>query len=476
VASPSPIIVWFRQDLRLADQPALSAAAAEGAPVAPVYVLDEEGEGAWSPGAASRWRLGRSLAALAASLEKAGSRLTLRRGRSLEVLLELAEETGAKAVYWNRRYEPAVRRRDTEIKKRLSAAGLRVRSFNGSLLHSPLAVETKAGEPFKVFTPFWRRLRELGARAVLEAPSALSAPSAFPKSERLEDWEWLARAGWSDAIGEVCSPGEAEARKRLETFASSAAADYATSRDVLGEEDGVSLLSPYLHFGEISPVVVWRRLQGDRAAEPFLRQIAWREFAYHLLYHFPDTPEKPLRPAFEKFPWRRDETALKAWQRGQTGVPLVDAGLRQLWRAGWMRNRVRMVTASFLTKNLMQPWQAGARWFWDALVDADLANNTLGWQWVAGCGADAAPFFRIFNPVTQGRRFDPDGAYVRRWVPELAGLPASSIHQPWEAPPETLRAAGVALGANYPRPIVDLRESRARALAAYREMTGKSGG
>jgi deoxyribodipyrimidine photo-lyase len=480
--SGSPVILWFRQDLRLRDNAALQAALSHGGPVMPVYIFDEEGEGSWRSGAASRWWLHHSLAALDASLRERGSRLVLARGDSLTVLRGLIGATGAAAVYWNRRYEPAVIARDKRVKADLTATGIDVKSFNSALLFEPHTIANKQGGPFQVFTPYWRHCLSLPIQEeVAVANKAMSVPAKWPKSIALAELELLPKLNWAAGLAEVWEPGEAGARKRLKQFLSTKAADYDEARD-WPDEDATSSLSPHLHFGEIGPRQIWaaaRALSKDSGVFPvnggvqrFLTEVGWREFAYHLLYHFPDTPEKPLRDKFEKFPWADDFDGgkLGAWQRGQTGYPFVDASMRQLWQTGWMHNRVRMVVASFLVKHLRLSWTHGAAWFWDTLVDADLASNTLGWQWSAGCGADAAPYFRIFAPVTQGEKFDPEGGYVRRWVPELATMPAKFIHKPWEAPVDVLARAGVRLGGNYPRPMVDHAQARAAALAAFKSL------
>ena len=471
------ILAWFRQDLRLADNASLLAAAASGRPVIPVYIHDPAGEDAWPAGAASRWWLHHSLLRLDASLRALGSRLVCRGGPSLEALLQLARESGAAAVHWNRRYEPAAIARDTAVKSALRVAGLEARSFPGALLREPATVQNKTGGPFQVFTPFYHHLLKSGAPADPEpAPATIPAPRIWPESHHLASFQLLPVIAWDGGLAESWTPGETGALRALEAFDDRRAARYATARD-LPAEPGTSRLSPHLHFGEITPRQVWRevvaRHEHERTpggVEPFLRQIVWREFAHHLLVHFPRTPGSPLRPGYEKFPWRSDARALKAWRTGRTGYPIVDAGMRELWRTGWMHNRVRMIAASFLVKHLLLHWREGARWFWDTLVDADLANNTLGWQWIAGCGADAAPYFRIFNPVLQGRKFDPDGAYIRRWVPELARLPDDALHAPWETPPLLLMESGVQLGKTYPRPIVDHAAARDRALSALSAM------
>ncbi len=472
-------IVWFRHDLRLADHPALVAAAKRGGPVIPVFIWAPEEEGKWAAGAASRWWLHRSLKSLSESLDSLGMRLTIRRGPSLAAIQAIAAETGADAVYWNRRYEPAIVLRDTKIKSTLKSGGLHVESFNGACLFEPSIIKNKQGKPFQVFSAFWRSCLSLPEPTTpIRRPSKLVAPKTWPKRLTVEALGLEPRVDWAGGIREAWKIGEAAAGQQLKRFVSGGAAGYLTGRD-RPDRAGTSRLSPYLHFGELSPRQAWhsvRRRQSDMPpgdAEDsmacFLRELGWREFAYHLLVHFPHTVNEPLRDQFRAFPWGHDDAALAAWQRGQTGYPVVDAGMRELWTTGWMHNRVRMVVASFLVKHLLVDWRAGAAWFWDTLVDADLANNTLGWQWVAGCGADAAPYFRIFNPILQGRKFDPGGDYVRKWAPELAALPTKWIHAPWETPPSVLETAGIRLGRAYPKPIVDHATARKRALAALAE-------
>ncbi len=471
-------LVWFRYDLRVADNPALEAAIQRGGPIIPVYIWAPEDEGTWPPGAASRWWLHQSLSCLAAHLQTCGSRLVIRRGPSLLTLQTLIKDTGAQAVFWNRRYEPSIVERDTKMKSTLRATGIHVESFNTALLFEPTTLRNKAGKPFQVFTPFWKTCMSLPEpTAPLTVPSRLPVPVQWPDSLLLASLQLEPTIDWAGGIRAAWCPGEDGARRELQRFLDTAITDYAEQRD-RPDEVQTSRLSPHLHFGEISPRQVWYAVRKatkkhptkQRGAEAYLRQLGWREFAHHLLFHFPHTTDQPLRAEFADFPWREDPIDLRAWQRGQTGYPLVDAGMRELWATGWMHNRVRMVAASFLVKHLLLPWQTGDRWFWDTLVDADLANNTLGWQWVAGCGADAAPYFRIFNPVVQGEKFDPHGDYVRRWVPELNRLPAEWIHQPWEAPTNVLTEAGVKLGTTYPEPIVDHYNARIRALAALAKL------
>jgi deoxyribodipyrimidine photo-lyase len=473
----SPAIVWFRLDLRLADHPALGAAAARGSPVLPVFVWSPEEEAPWPPGAASRWWLHHSLCELEQRLRALGSRLIVRRGAALAVLRELIRETGARAVFWNRRHEPAVVERDARVEVALRESGCEVRTFNAALLHEPETIQTLDGGPFRVFTPFWRRcLAQPDPEPPAPAPKALRSPARWPQSLPLDAMELLPRHSWADGFRAIWQPGETGALKRLAEFVKNGLERYDETRD-RPDLAGTSRLSPHLHFGEISPRQAWHavRQAAERRGWPrarwrqsvFLTELGWREFAHHLLHHFPHTTDAPLREEFERFPWRQDAAALRAWQRGRTGYPIVDAGMRELWATGWMHNRVRMIVASFLVKDLRIRWQEGARWFWDTLVDADLANNTLGWQWSAGCGADAAPFFRIFNPVTQGMKFDPRGDYVRRYCPELAALPSPWIHQPDRAPADVLRRAGIEPGTSYPRPIIQHAIARQVALEAF---------
>ena len=472
------ILLWFRSDLRLADNPAL--AAAKQASLIPVYIHAPDEEVPWPSGAASRWWLHHSLAALDAQLHKLGSRLIIRKGDSLSVLQRLIEETGASAVYCNRLYEPATIRRDKLIKAELSQEGIEYRSFASHLLFEPWQVQTGGGTPYKVFTPFWNTCQKIGLPTDI-APAVRKLP---PVEKKIKSTALAALAlrpdnKWDADFHTYWQPGAAGAQQRLREFIKQQLADYKHGRDFPALST-TSRLSPHLHFGEISPrQIVYaiaqvrehnRSASFNKQAQGFLRELVWREFTHHILYHFPYTTDKPLNPRFTNFPWQTRKTrALMAWQQGQTGFPIVDAGMRELWATGTMHNRVRMIVGSLLTKNLGLHWLHGARWFWDTLVDADLAQNSFNWQWVAGCGADAAPYFRIFNPITQSEKFDAQGKYLRRWVPELKNLPSKYIHAPWLAPDEVLRDAGVQLGKTYPLPIVDLKLSRERALEDYKQ-------
>jgi deoxyribodipyrimidine photo-lyase len=478
-------LVWFRRDLRLADNPALHTALASSTHVVCVYVHAPEEEGAWRPGAASDWWLHHSLAALDASLRERGGSLTLRRGPTLLALAGLARECGATSIHWNRLYEPAIVERDTALKAELRRQGFACHSHVAALLFEPWDLRTAQGGPYRVFTPYWRAAQSQLGRL----PRPLPAPQAVPTRRTgsagvgLGELGLLPRVRWDAGLSDSWQPGERGALARLAAFCAGGLAAYDEGRN-RPDLPGSSRLSPHLHFGEVGPrqclAAAATALDGAppatiQASESFVREIGWREFAHHLLHHFPHTTDRSLDERFERYPWTTDAAALEAWRRGRTGYPIVDAGLRELWHTGWMHNRVRMIAASLLTKNLGQHWLEGARWFWDTLVDADLASNTLGWQWTAGCGADAAPYFRIFNPVLQAERHDPGRAYLRRWLPELARLPDAWIHSPWQAPAAALAAAGVRLGIDYPAPVVDFPVSRQRALDGYATLRSQSG-
>jgi deoxyribodipyrimidine photo-lyase len=468
-----PTIVWFRDDLRLSDQPALHAAAKAGGAVVCIYVFDEHGP-ARPLGGAARWWLAQSLRALQASLRSASAQLVLRKGDAARVIAALAREADAGAVYWNDIAQAPHRAAADRVKAALERIGVEAQRFAGDLLAAPESIRNKENRGLRVFTPFWRRVQALG-----DPPSPLPAPKklvAGPQlaSDAIESWQLEpTRPDWAGGLRANWTVGEAEAQKRLKTFLENAAG-YASERE-RPDREGTSKLSPHLRFGEISPRQVWHAARFAAAEHPrltadidkFLSELGWREFCRHLLYDVPDLAERGLQPSFDAFPWQRDAKALRAWQRGLTGYPIVDAGMRELWHTGVMHNRVRMVVASFLVKHLLIDWREGEKWFWDTLVDADAGSNPANWQWVAGSGADAAPYFRVFNPILQGEKFDPDGDYVRRWVPELARLPDKYIHQPWEATPLELAAAGIELGNTYPYPIVDHKVGRERALKAY---------
>lgn len=463
-------LIWFTVDLRLHDHPALLAAAREHDKVLAVYVKDERDP--WRAGGATNWWLHHSLHALGERIKEQGGQLILARGETQSVLRELCRANAVNTVYCTRAYEPWLIDLQQKVHNTLQHVGVDCKRYAGRLLLEPDQITNRQGKPFQVFTPYYKYcIGEFTMPHPHPAPR-VSWHSKKQASERLSDWALLPHApDWAKEFADTWEPGEANANTRLQGLVRGDLAHYANERD-LPMAEATSKLSPYLHFGEISPRHIWYEIQRsqhltDEQKAPFLRQLIWREFSHYLLYHWPRFPTEPFRAAFNRFPWRRDQRQLEQWQSGQTGYPIVDAGMRQLWRTGWMHNRVRMITASFLTKHLLLPWQAGAEWFWDTLVDADLANNSAGWQWVAGCGADAAPYFRIFNPILQGEKFDLQGHYVRRWVPELTHLPNQYIHQPWKAPAEVLHTAGVSLGNNYPQPMVDHGQARQAALDAY---------
>ena len=478
-----PILFWYRQDLRVTDLPGLLAAAATGRPLIACYILDEKAPGEWTPGAASRWWLHHGLLALRADLAALGAQLVLRRGDTAELLSALAAETGAGSVYCSRQHEPWAKDLEEKLHRALDAEGVELKRYPGALLFEPEAIKNQSGLPFKVFTPFWRACRrELSPDTPRPAPSETNWHTPLPSSENIDSWQLTPHSpNWASNWQELWQPGAAGAADRLARFFRKGLRNYSDGRNHPAL-DTTTRLSPHIHFGEISPRQVWHAAMEALAAEPalqdeidkFLSEMGWREFSHHLLSHFPTLPQAPFKDQFARFPWLGTPAALQAWQKGQTGYPIVDAGMRELWQTGYMHNRVRMVVASFLTKHLLVHWRAGENWFWDTLLDANLANNACGWQWVAGSGADASPYFRIFNPVTQGEKFDKQGEYVRQWVPELALLPDKYLHKPWEAPAEVLAASKVELGSSYPRPIVDHRAAREAALSAYSSLKSAS--
>ncbi len=472
----STALVWLRRDLRLHDQPALAAAAQRANRLVPLYIHAPE-EAAPAEGAASRWWLHHSLAALAEELATAGSRLCLDTGATAERLRHWAQVSEADTVYCTTVAEPWARRQEAAVRAALAEAGVALEILPDGLLTDPSAIRNRSGTPYRAFTPFWRSVRpQIDPPRPAPAPALPPLPEAIPEPQPPEALGLLPRIRWDSKLEMHWRPGEPSARERLARFVDSGLADYTGQRD-RPARDGTSRLSPRLHFGEVSVRAVWYAAADARAAQPaaeasvdaFLGELGWREFGYHLLWQDPELDRRPFDRRFEAFPWREDPDGalLGAWRRGETGIPLVDAGMRELWATGWMHNRVRMVVGSFLVKNLRLPWQHGEAHFRDTLVDWDLASNSMGWQWVSGCGADAAPYFRIFNPVRQGERFDPDGDYVRQWVPEVAGLPKSHIHQPWKAPADARARSGLHLGRSYPQPLVDLGTSRQEALAAF---------
>jgi deoxyribodipyrimidine photo-lyase len=466
-------LVWYRNDLRVFDHPALDAAVEDPGPVVPVFLQEPEHEEPWAMGEAAQWWLHHALADLGRALVDRGSRLVLRSGDAVDELVQLSRAVDADRVRFTERVQPHLSQRADEVVAELEDEGLDVVEHDGRLLHDPEAIETTSGGPYHVFTPFYDKfLDEVHVGPSLVAPERISEPPTWPISDHLDDLDLLPEEDWTEGLAEDWSPGPRHALHELDALGERLE-NYDESQDTPSLE--TSRLSPRLAFGELGPRAAWRRAEEARLAaqapseevQAYQRQLVWREFSYHLIHHYPETATEPLRDKFEAFAWREDDEALERWQKGQTGYPIVDAGMRQLWETGWMHNRVRMIVASFLTKDLLVDWRRGAEWFWDTLVDADLANNTMGWQWAAGCGADAQPFFRIFNPVKQGKDHDPDGEYVREWVPELADLPDDVIHEPFEADPMVLDEVGITLGEDYPEPIVDHGEARQWALSAY---------
>lgn len=466
----APVIVWVRRDFRLTDHPAFAAAAATGRPVIPLFVLDPLAE---DLGAAPKWRLEQAIGTFAGRLEEMGSRLVLRRGDALAVLREVIAETGAGSVHWIRAYDPQAIARDTAVKEALTSDGLAVQSHNGHLLFEPWTVETGQGTPYRVYTPFWKAVRGRDPGPLLPTPDSLSAPGAWPESDRLEEWRLGAAMNrGAQVVARHTAPGEQAARDRLDRFLDEAVGEYREARDAVAV-DGTSRLSDHLSLGEIGPRQCWhagRRAieEGEAGAETFLKELVWREFAYHLMYHTPRILSDNWREGWDAFPWSTDDEseAVRRWRQGRTGVPFVDAAMREMYVTGRMHNRARMIVASYLTKHLMVHWKIGQAWFDHCLTDWDPASNAMGWQWVAGSGPDASPFFRIFNPETQAEKFDPDGIYRRRWIAEGQADPPGTACSYFDAVP---RGWGLSPDDAYPEPLVDLKDGRARALAAYEQ-------
>ena len=462
-------LLWFRRDLRLDDNSALAAAIASGTEILPVYIHGTNQVSELSEGGASQWWLHHALKDLDDTLQELGAQLHLIKAHQVaETVFDLVRKYEIEAVFWNRRYQPAAIELDAEIKKQLRHEGVEVQSYNSSVMNEPHAILNQSGRPYQVFTPYWKCCREVK----VDEPVAIDLAGANwmkSKGARLESLQLLPEISWDKGFSSW-NPTRQGALSRLEGFSDKAVYDYGEGRDMMAD-DGTSKMSPYLHFGQIGVREIYHQLKGggDEVMTGYIRQLYWRDFGHHLIYHFPHSVKKSLRPQYDQFPWKNSQHLLERWQKGETGYPIIDAAMRQLWQTGWMHNRPRMIVGSFLVKHLLQDWQSGADWFWDTLIDADLPNNTMGWQWVAGSGADAAPYFRVFNPLRQAERFDPSGDYVRKYVPELAQIPGKAIHEPWSLSLIELQGYGVNLGESYPTRMIDLSEGRDKALKAYRE-------
>lgn len=464
----STTIMWFRNDLRTHDNAALFTAS-ENSDVIPLYIYDRN---AGRPlGAAKKWWLHHAVEELSKNIERLGGKLILRNGDEASILKKIIAETGANTICWNRRYEPTCIEKDTALKSELLDQGIKVNSFSGHLLHEPTQLTTKAGTPFRVFTPFWKTLdHQVAETPPLPEPTKLPKTTSTIESEELADWKLCpTNPNWASGFSEFATPGEKAAHETLQIFLDGPVSNYKEKRDFPAIR-GTSSLSPYMTFGEISPRQVWHESLTKNGGQAFRRQLGWRDFSYHLLFHNPQLADVNYNSTFNNFIWTENSEGLERWKKGLTGYPIIDAGMRELWQTGYMHNRVRMIVASFLTKHLLIDWRIGEQWFWDTLVDADPANNAASWQWVAGSGADASPYYRIFNPIIQGKKFDSDGLYVHKYVPELNTLDKKYIHTPWEAPESELKSASVTLGENYPKPIIEHSLARNRALSAYQRM------
>jgi len=465
----SSTIVWLRNDLRLSDNPALDAAAKRGGDLFLVYVLHEGVGRDLLLGGASKWWLHHALIDLNEQLVAKGGSLSVYHSEDLQdTMMTLCRQCGAGAVYWNRRYEPESMKIDSALKKYLNEQGFEAKSFVGGVLNEPQTIQNKSGKPFQVFTPYWKSCRGINIDEPSEFPEV--SLSSLESSLEIDQLDLLPSKNWDEEFYESWDPTRKGAEQRLAEMKQGKAKVYSEQRDI-PSIDGTSCLSSWLHFGQISPREVYTALkdQGGLVHEGYIRQLYWRDFAHHLMYHFPHSVRNSLRPEYDLFPWKPDVELVEKWRKGETGYPIIDAGMRQLWQTGWMHNRVRMVVASFLVKHLLQDWREGLNWFWDTLIDADLANNVMGWQWCAGSGADAAPYFRIFNPVSQGEKFDPEGEYVKKYLPELSQIPKKFIHKPWELGELELKGYGVSLGVDYPSPIIELKEGRKQALEAFQK-------
>lgn len=464
----STTIMWFRNDLRTHDNAALLFAS-ERSDVIPIYIFDEDAGRTF--GAAKKWWLHHAIHILSKNIERLGGKLILRKGDEASILKQVINDTGADTICWNRRYDPRCIEKDIALKSELTDLGIVVESFSGFLLHEPTRLTTKAGTPFRVFSPFWRTLEsQLTDEPPRPEPANLTQRQTNIESEDLTSWQLCpSNPDWASKFNEHITPGEKGALETLQKFLDDRIVEYKNNRD-FPAIDGTSSLSPYLTFGEISPRQIWYESLVKHGGQDFRRQLCWREFSYHLLFHNPKLDQTNFNSAFDNFTWSDNPEGLERWKKGLTGYPIVDAGMRELWQTGYMHNRVRMIVASFLTKHLLIDWRLGEQWFWDTLLDADPANNAAGWQWVAGSGADASPYYRVFNPIKQGKKFDSNGAYVRKYLPELKNLDNKLIHTPWEASAAELDAASITLGQDYPYPIVEHSSARNRALSAYQRM------